>query len=241
MKFLRNKIFILLLALFLIFIVFNDFARQIVIKPIMAVSRPFLNLKLNNSSDEVSNLKEKNAELESRILSYQALQKENEELKSLLSHAPENKKYILASIISRPPQSPYDILIIDAGSDNGISNGMIATAYGNILIGYVQEVFSKTSKVKMVSFPKEETNIMIQSSENEISAIAVGKGGGNLEIKLPNSIEIKSGDRITTMGTYPLVLGAVERIEVSISEPFQKILFRLPANIQQLKYLMIEK
>ncbi len=149
------------------------------------------------------------------------------------------------SIISRPPQSPYDILIIDAGSDNEVKAGMLVTAYGNVLLGYVAEVFPSTSKVKLISFSNEETNVMIESAgtgtSTAVSAIAIGRGGENLEIKLPSSIAINSGDQVKTMGTLSFVVGTIEKVEISLSDPFQKLLFRLPVNIQELKYVMIEK
>jgi cell shape-determining protein MreC len=148
-------------------------------------------------------------------------------------------------IISRPPQSPYDILIIDAGSDNEVKAGMLVTAYGNVLLGYVAEVFPSTSKVKLISFSNEETNVLIESAgtgtSTAISAIAVGRGGENLEIKLPSSIAINSGDQVKTMGNFPFIAGTIEKVEISLSDPFQKLFFRLPVNIQELKYVMIEK
>jgi hypothetical protein len=111
------------------------------------------------------------------------------------------------------------------------------------LLGYVTDVFPQTSKVKLVSFHEEETNALIESVSTgaKISALAIGRGGGDMEIKIPSSIEVHSGDRIMTPGTYPLILGIVERAEINLSDPFQKIFFRLPLNLQELKYVMIEK
>ncbi len=248
-KFPKRNIFLsLVLGLFLIFFIFNASARKIVVSPLITISQPFL--KMNNSfsgwwngNDEKLKLKEKIAELESKILSLSSLEKENQELKNLFSRPEDAQRYILAAIVSRPPQSPYDVFIIDTGSDNGIKGGMRVTAFSNILLGYVTDVFSKTSKIKLVSFPEEETNVLIESVSTgaKISALATGRGGGDMEIKIPSSLEVHSGDRIMTPGTYPLMLGIVERAEINLSDPFQKIFFRLPLNLQELKYVMIEK
>jgi len=241
-KFPKRNIFSgLILGLFLILFIFFAPARNIVVKFFVAVSHPLL--ILNKKDDEVSVLKNRVAELESKILMLEPLEKENQELKALFSRPEEAKKYILGAIISRPPQSPYDVLIIDAGSDNGVKEGMTATAFSNILLGYTTDVFSKTSKMKLISFPGEETNALIESVSTgaKISVTAVGRGGGDIEIKIPSSLEVHSGDRITTPGTYPLMLGIVERAEINLSDPFQKIFFRLPVNLQELNYVMIEK
>ncbi len=237
----RNIFLSLILGLFLIFFIFNASARNVVVRFFVAVSRPLLNL--NKKDDETSVLKNRVAELESRILLLELLEKENQELKTMFSRPEEVKEYILGAIISRPPQSPYDVLIIDAGSDNEVKEGMIATAFSNILLGYTTDVFSKTSKIKLISFPGEETNVIIESVSTgaKISALATGRGGGDMEIQLPSSLEIHSGDRIIAPGTYPLMLGIVERAEINLSDPFQKIFFRLPLNFQELKYVMIDK
>lgn len=213
--FLQNKIFVLV-AVLLTLAVFFAPLRQIIIKSLMAVSRPFLSFNRLNCKD---NLQE--------VLTCPSFS---------LQRVP---------IISRPPQSPYDILIIGAGSENGIKTGMTAMAQDNVLLGYVAEVFPSASKVKLISFPNEETNVLIESSgtgtSTVVSAIAVGRGGENLEIKLPSSLAINSGDQVKTMGNFPLMAGTIEKVEMNLSDPFQKLLFRLPVNIQELKYVMIEK
>jgi cell shape-determining protein MreC len=212
---LQNKI-LALFVLFLVLAIFIAPIRQIVIKAIMAVSRPFLSLNQMDCKDSLPEI------LTCPSFSLQ-----------------------LVPIISRPPQSPYDILIIGAGSENGIKTGMLVMAQDNVLLGHVAEVFPAASKIKLISFSEEETNVLIESAGNgtstALSAIAIGRGGENLEIKLPSAIEIKSGAQVMTMGTFPLAVGVVEKVEINLSDPFQKIFFRLPVNIQELKYVMIEK
>ena len=182
-------------------------------------------------------LKERINQLKTDILSYQVLEKENRSLKEILLRTEEDK-YVVGFVLSRPPQSPYDVFIVDIGMKSGVKNGMEVTAYGDILIGHVSEVFSKTSKVKLVSFPKEEIGAMILSSNMPV--IAIGQGNGNLEINLPKDAEITEGDKIVTIGAEPMILGIVERVESQPTDPFQKILFRLPINIQELAYVMIK-
>lgn len=251
----------LVLGIFLVFPIFSNSARKIITQPLLLISRPFFKINeslnqwweknaaffksKNQLQEENLKLKERVLELELKVSLLTPVEKENEELKSLLSQIPsqKEKKYVLAAIISRPPQSPYDVLLVDAGLKNGVEKGMTVVAFNNILLGYVNEVFSQASKIKLVSFPGEETNVMIEpvSEEIKISAISVGRGGGNMEIKIPSSIEIHSGDRIMTMGTFPLLMGIVEKVEINLSDPFQKIFFRLLFNLQELKYVMIEK
>ncbi|NOY35735.1 MAG: rod shape-determining protein MreC [bacterium] len=239
-------------ALFLVLMIFNDSAARLVSVPVMGAARPFL--KMSNSvgewfggniaimkekkalEEENRGLKEEVSTTAAKLLSYGIIKKENEELKAILSRAGEEKR-IAAAILSRPPRSPYDTLILDAGSKDGVEKGMEAAAYGDILVGYVSEVFPSTSKVRMISFPGEETTVAL--GESGVAVAASGRGGGNLEIILPRAVEVKIGERVATLGVNSLVIGIVEKIQVNPADPFQKILFRLPLNLQELKYITL--
>jgi rod shape-determining protein MreC len=229
-----KKMAALIIGCFFLFLfVFNNSFSFFISKTALIIAHPFL--KLSNSLTEKGGLEEENFvlkqkinELEAKLILYENSEKEIA-----------NQDYLTAYILSRPPQSPYDILIIEAGFENGVQKNMEVTAYGSILLGYVSDVFPKISKVKLISFPKEETNAVFSSLN--IPIIALGKGGDNLEINFPQSIEVNIGEKITTIGSNPALVGIVEKIEKSPAEPFQKILFRLPLNIQELKYVTIRK
>ncbi|TSD02498.1 MAG: rod shape-determining protein MreC [Parcubacteria group bacterium Athens0714_24] len=229
-------ILIIIAVLVFAFFIFNNSARQIVSRPFISLGKSLFNIRNSIGQNELEN---QNVELQAKILSLSPLEKENEDLKSLLSRIKNPASYILGSIISRPPQSPYDILIIDAGSEQGVKSGAKVTAYSEILLGYVAEVYPASSKVKLISFPGEQTNINILNAG--ISATATGRGGENLEIQIPDSLDANTGDFVLTQGTYPLSLGTIERIEVNTNEAFKKLFFRLPINLNELKYVVIEK
>ncbi len=243
-----------LIALILVIIVFPDFSFRIVGRPLFVLVKPLLEVKTSllkkwedisistaekqKIFDENKALREKTAELEVKIALLGPMEKENAMLKEVLS-AEEKREFILASIISRPPQIIYDMLIIDAGSSNGVKEGMAVTAFGNVLLGYVTDVFDDASKVKLISSFGEETNAIMESSG--ISVIAVGKSGENFEIMLPRAISVNAGERIITMGKRPMLVGIVERIEHQTTDPLQKIIFRLPINTQYLNSVFLLK
>lgn len=245
-----------IIALLLILAFFKDKVGHTVSTPVIATSQYFLSANQNIGNwfkntaayfkqkraleQENSSLKEKITELEARSLSCRSTEQENNQLREMSFRVAEkNKKYIAAAILKRPPEIPYDTLVLDTGSDEGVTAGMVVTTYGEVLVGHVVEVFGSTSKVKLISFPTEETGVILGFQNIAISA--KGRGGENLEINLPRDIVVNVGDLITTPGLNNLAVGAVEKIETSDSSPFQKIMFRLPINIQQLGYVMIEK
>ncbi len=182
-------------------------------------------------------LKEKLAELKTREDLCEVIFEENQNFKNALSRN-DSRQLILASVISRPGFGSYNSLIVDAGTKDGVKEGTVATAYGNILMGYVSEVGYGTSRIKLISFPEQETNVYIHEG---IAAIAVGLGSENAEITLPYDVDIKIGSGITTLDTYPLLLGFVEKIFKEPTNPFQKIIFRTPVNIQEIRYLYLIK
>ena len=250
----KRKVWIFIFIIFVTLSVSNKHFRQVVTRSITVAFTPFLKIShltnerwdnftfifkdKNQLGEEIKKLALQKIELEKEILTSNYLRAENEELKSLLAKT-NNKELVLASIISRPPQSPYDAIIVDAGAINGIELGMKAIAYSNIIIGHVTEVFPKISKITLISSPREETNVFIENAK--VAAVSIGLGGGNMEIKIPSSIQVSSGDQIMTTGTFPFLVGITEKIEMNLSDPFQKILFRLPVNLQQMKYVTVEK
>jgi len=185
------------------------------------------------------NLEEKVEELEVKLLYFDNLKDENREIKKILFYSKENSPGILASVLSRPPKSPYDVIIIDAGSEDGIKKGMMVTTYGYAFLGSIEEVYATMSKVKLASFPKEESNVII--SPTDLVATAVGRGGENMEITLSRSSEVNAGDRVMLAGNNPLLLGVVEKTELNLSNSFQKIFFRLPINLQELRYVVVNQ
>lgn len=187
---------------------------------------------------ELNSLKEKNIVLENKIALMEVSRKENENLKLLLAQS-NKKSYIFGSVILRPPQSPYDVVVVDAGLDNGVIFGMRVISHSSVLIGNVAEALPGMSKIKLISFPKEETNLIIEGAN--VSAVGIGTGGGNIEIKIPHSVKVSEGDKIITDGTFPYLIGKVEKIETNPLDPFQKILFRIPVNLNETRGVGIEK
>jgi len=165
------------------------------------------------------------------------LRRENEEFRNVLSRSKKNE-YILASVASVNSFDGLNTLIVDAGKKQGVKEKMVVTAFGNVYLGYVDEVVSNSSKIKLVSLPGMKTDVFIGGF---VSSVAHGRGGENMEIVLPADIDIKLKEVISTLGNKPLVVGVVDRIIKEPLDPFQKVLFRLPLNINELRHVYIIK
>ncbi len=172
------------------------------------------------------------------LLNYHLLLDENNALKEILGRKKEEVPLVLASILSKPNQSPYDTLIIDLGDNKGIKVGSMVFASANIPIGRVAAVYSYTSKVVLFSSPGQRTEVV--TPVNDIFTEAVGRGGGNFEIQLPRDVSLEKGTEVTLPGINSYVLGIVEDVASESRDSFQKILIVSPVNIQELKFVQVE-
>jgi rod shape-determining protein MreC len=187
-------------------------------------------------------LAQENLLLKSKAAMKDILEKENLKILQAFGRSFEKaseEKAILSSILYRPPYSESDTLIIDAGLKEGIKNGMMVTAFGDILLGYVSDVLEHSSRVKLISFFGEETNVFLENAG--VPAIAQGEGGGNFKIILPRDSKVEVGEKVSTIHIKPFLIGAIEKIKKSDSDFFLKAYFRFPINIYELRYVLIRE
>lgn len=166
-----------------------------------------------------------------------AYKQENEQLKSMLGRAGTEKR-ILSSIMAKPNHSLYDTLLLDTGEQDNVTIGDKVLA-GDFVIGTVREVNKRYSKATLYSSPGEVTSVLIGSSN--IVADATGRGAGNFIVKVPKEIVVNEGDLIRMPGLNPRFFGTVSSIEQTVTGSFQLILFHLPVNINNLRWIEIGK
>lgn len=188
--------------------------------------------------EKIKELKQANLEQALKNLNLNILREEVSTLKSDLGRAEDEKDFILARVLSRPPISPFDILTIDLGSDQGLKRGDRVFVGENIEIGSVAEVFSGTSKVKLYSSPKER--VPVEFNGKGTLNVAEGKGGGSYTIQAPRSLEVKKGDKISRPGLNSGIIGIVESSEINETDAFKTIQARLPVNIFEIIWVYVD-
>src|SRR3989338_7758973 len=126
----KKRTTLAVLLVFLLLVIFSGGAREIVAKSVSTGFYPFaktgqiISKRWHNFAGILKNKKKMNLEidrlakenetLEVVALSADRLKEENIEHKALFGRERE-KNVVLASVIMRPPQSPYDMLVLDAG------------------------------------------------------------------------------------------------------------------------------
>ncbi len=167
--------------------------------------------------DEISVLKQELLTQQSTENSVTLLSQENVTLRELLGNTEEER--ILAGIIGRPNQLPYDVLVIDRGSIDGVVEGAPVFAGKNSAIGVVLKVFSNSSVVELITTPGFVSSVYIVGPD--IYTNAEGIGGGQLRVGVPQGIEMNVGDVVILPSIESGMYGAINYVESVPSRPEQ--------------------
>lgn len=198
---------------------------------------------------EIKNLKKENQELKLKIqellaenVALKELKKENELLREALGIGLEKEfKLVFAKIIGK--DISQDSILIDKGSEDGISKNFPVITQQKTLVGSVSQVYKKFSKIRLIS--NKESSFDAKIFDTEIYGIVKGKGNFKLYLDLvPREEEIKEKALLVTSalsGLFPpgLLIGKISQIRKSDLEPFQVAEIEPAFNIKNLEELFI--
>ncbi len=236
--------------------IFNSFSylSSVIFKPVLVFG--------NNISDELAvfgsylkskksllleneNLKSQLLENNAQLSNYNSILDENTKIKEILGRKNEKMNLILSAILAKPNHSIYDTLLIDVGANKDIKTGDRVFALGDVPIGYVGEVYPSSLKVILFSNPGEKIEGIISQSftalGKDVSVELTGRGGGNFEMILPQGFTLEKGTDVVLPGIKPYVLGQFKTIISDPRDSFIKALFVSPVNVQELKFVEVEK
>lgn len=177
--------------------------------------------------------------LEDRALLYS----ENIDLKSRLGRISPAMSSVLASVILRPPATPYDTLMIDVGRNVGVQVGDRVAAGGSVYIGTVREVYATTAEVVLFSAAGESYNALLLNATATTSvAISVaGQGGGSLTAEVPAGTPVAFGDSVVFSSIMPQLVARVIYIDTKMPASFKTIYMQLPVSISSLKFVEVRR
>lgn len=188
---------------------------------------------------ENETLQQKLAEEERLLLNRELLASENAFLKETLGrHTGESR--ILAAILAAPPRSPYDTVILDAGSTEGVSSGDDILSGGTIL-GTVVTVFTRTAVAELFSTAGVKTPVLILHEGRAVPVEAEGAGGGVFVATLPRELLLATGDAVVMPSAGPLRFATVEAVESEPSDSFQTVYFKNPVSVGELRFVEVRK
>ena len=160
---------------------------------------------------------------------------ENEELQGLLGEVPATR--IVAGVIARPPYTPYDTVVIDRGSEDGIVLHAPVFHDGGTTVGYVKSVSAHSSFVTLFSSPGVETTVYVFGSQ--IFTTAYGEGGGVVRLSVPQGIVLEKGSPVILPSLDSGVLGTISEIQSISTEPEQHAYVTLSAPLQSMRLVAV--
>ncbi len=166
-----------------------------------------------------------------RLLRAELLEKENTELRQALGNVWPDESWLVAGVLVRPPSTPYDVLVLDVGSEDGVMVQQLVFGRTGIILGVVQEVLKNQAFVTLFSTPGMSTQVVI--SGQGVAVAAEGKGGGIYELHVPRDIVITEGDAVVLPGRQTEVLGEIQKIIFDPRDPFQTAFVSAPINFYQ--------
>lgn len=145
------------------------------------------------------------------------LEQELQQLQELLQGTTSDR--IGASVIARPPQVPYDVLMLDQGQQAGIEQGAVVYAGRDQVIGTVSAVYPESALVELVTSPNRESTAYVLGPDVYVTAI--GMGGGVLQVQVPQGIDIQRGNAVVLPSLGSGTYGAISEVVSVPTEPVQ--------------------
>jgi len=239
-------VIVAVVLLFLLWLVPQVLARvaSVIITPIQATQNwlsessgnlPSYLRDRNDLINQIESLREELAVRGGRDHSIEMLRTENEELRSLLGDDGENR--ILAAIIARPNALPYDVMVIDQGTNDGVVKDAPVYIGENRVIGLVTKVFPNSSVVELITTPGFTSSVFVIGPD--IYTNAEGIGGGQLRIGVPQGIDIAVGNSVVLPAVATGVFGTISHVESLPTQPEQFGYVSSEIPIQSMHYVAI--
>jgi len=199
---------------------------------------------------EIANLRKENRQLAEDLIRAKVdsaklseLEIENQNLKQQLDYkeAHPKMKLILANVVGLDPTNFYDTIVLDRGSDGGISTGMAVISLG-VLVGKVDQVFPGSCRVMLITSKDSIIQVMLEGSRT-VGILKGGISGMALE-NIPLDTPIAAGENIITSGLggklpKGIYVGNAGREISAKSDIFKTIEVKSAINFSKLETLFI--
>jgi cell shape-determining protein MreC len=143
---------------------------------------------------------------------------------------------VSARVLSRPPRTHYDTLIVGAGSAQGVAVHDLAM-WDGVLLGEVIMVTASSATVELYSSPTSELDVMIGTPS--AVAIARGLGGGAFEVMIPQGVEVSQGDTVRASTDETLLLGRVVSVSGSATDATKTVHVAAPVSMSEIDFVSI--
>ena len=179
-------------------------------------------------------LKEENTRLQEELRN---LVIENSQLLTLIKNQSETSiqqaflesiglKAVSARVIGKNPEANFQSIIIDKGSQQGVSPDQPLITGSGLLVGKISQVRNNSAEAILINDSRSKVAAVIQN-ESGSQGVVVGEHGLSLKMELiPQNEKVSVGDLVVTSGIEPavargLIIGEVVRVETEPNGFFQ--------------------
>lgn len=178
--------------------------------------------------------------LELQVIDYEHIRSENDALQSVVGRgSATSTDRILARVVSKPPQAPYDVFIIDQGTADGVFTGSQVLLSDTILVGYVDEASAHSARVVLFSDDGEQTPAEL--SRTGASFELVGSGAGNMRLTVPLETDVQWGDALVHPQFSSAIIGNVYYIDTESQTSFKTAHIRVPFSVFSAKWVWVQR
>lgn len=188
--------------------------------------------------DENTLLKEKIASYEIELSTKKVLEASLDELLMTFGREVLRDDALAGAVLRRPPETPYDLLVLDVGATSGVDVGDRVSLPEGGALGLVLEVLERESKVSLYSTSNTETNAILE--RNSLPIVIYGEGGGSFSATVPRDSAVEVGDKVLLPGILPELVAVVSHIEIHPTDSLKKIFLRSVANPSELRFVIIK-
>ena len=183
--------------------------------------------------------------LKNRI-EWEALERENAELKSRTVDYDELDEMAAAVVISRDYGTWSNTMIIDAGTNEGVAKDMpVITPSG--VVGFISEAYPHSARVQLLTDPRTSIGAIVQRPESRVSSVVRGNGNVPSEpqfVNIAKDADILEGDTLVTSGfgsIYPkgLYVGTIVSIHQNDNDFVKYAVIRPSVDFSKLEEVFV--
>ena len=239
---------------------FESIVKDSIVEIQKVLYTPFKGLgNMISDYNNLRNVMKENKILKSNVEKYESVEAENEELKQEIKqlkdelnieHVLSDYDYLNATVISRNSTSWYNVLTIDKGSNNGISEGMVVINSTGV-IGKTTNVSTFSCDVRLITTTdtNNKISVTIVSDGKRLTGV-INKydyNTGYLEVEgISNTDKVSIGDVVYTSGlggVFPsgILIGKVSEITTDVYDLSKIINVTPSANFEDINYVTVLK
>lgn len=183
-------------------------ASLLIVSFALPPSNEYMLLPKNILASRLSDTERELSQIRYQSVLFTALLEENQRLADELELR-EPHEVGIGRVISYPPRTHYDTLLVSLKDEHAISKGNLVL-FENILLGTVERTASRSALVSLFTSPG--TTFDVRVGEPSAIVIAQGLGGGTFIFDVPNEIAIDAGDTVLSVAYGTRMVGVVQSI-----------------------------